>query len=194
MHTRSSALCAPTTGMRGRYIQLKRKKAMKILLPIFLIFTFNLQSQNSDYDEDEKRIEDIRTKVEKVNNCRKWKKRKHIVKEEIKRRVFTEKETCKKRGFKKYSFSKNIIERKKLNRPKFSNETIPETGQYQIDIITYKDELIYVKESYLDSYRKEYFFDRGEYISIRMTYGGKLMLDDVGKEYLDWLKDENEKK
>lgn len=186
MHTRQVRLCESL-------YSIKKKKAMKILLPIFLIFTFNLQSQNSDYDEDEKRIEDIRTKVEKVYNCRKWKKRKYIVKEEIKSKVFTEKEICKKRGLKKYSFSKDIIEKKKLNRPKFSNEKIPVTGQYQIDIITFKDELIYVKESYSDSYRKEYFFERGEYLSIRMSYGGRLIVDDVGKEYLDWLKDENEK-
>ncbi len=159
---------------------------------MFLIFTFNLQSQNSNYDENEKRIEDIRTEVEKVYNCPKWKKRKYDVKEEIKGRVFTEKEICKKRGFKKYRFSKDIIE-KKMNRPGFSNEKTPETGQYLIDIITFKDELIYVKESYSDSYRKEYFFYRGEYFSIRMSYGGRLMVDDFGNEYLDWLKDENDK-
>lgn len=159
---------------------------MKLLVPIFLLLTINLQSQTLALTDTDKLIEDIRSKVENDCQCRKWQKRKYDVKQEIKKRVFTKKEICKKGKFVRYMFLKNITERKRLNRSKFWNEISPKTGQSKIAIYIYKGDLIYVKESYLDSSSKEYFFDKGACISI-ITSGVKsrILVDDDGQEYLD---------
>ena len=163
---------------------------MKLLVPIFLLFAINLQSQTSALSDTDKLVEDIIAKVENDCQCRKWQKRKYDVKEEIKKRVFTKKEICKKGKFKRYLFSKNIVERKRLNRTRFWNELNPKTGQSQIEIYIYKGDLIYVKESYLDSNSKEYFFDGGECVSV-ITSGikGRIVIDD-DVEYLEWFEGE----
>lgn len=144
----------------------------------FLLTSLQIQSQTTDSIEYKKMTSNIESIVQKADSWKFWRKKKYAIEEEFKGVIFTKKE---------------ILKRRKLKKIRLINKDDNGMQLNIVEILLANGELIFAKEYYTEDkeYYKEYYFHNGEYFSTRTVRGVRLLVDDVGKEYLDWI--ENKK-